>query len=117
MMKNYKLLLLPSTIIGGLLLTGCSSIMTHSGPNQGYYSGAQANINMLKDDKTGWFLKPLIVVDLPLSAFLDTLLLPYDYAHSNQDQTEQSPKLRIEKLEESTNSTQSILENSMNNEP
>ncbi|WP_169923556.1 YceK/YidQ family lipoprotein [Xenorhabdus innexi] len=117
-MKNYKLLLLPSTIVGWLLLTGCSSIMAHSGPNQGYYSGAQANINMLKDDNTGWLLKPILVVDLPLSVFLDTLLLPFDYAFSGQDQTEKSPKLRIEKLEENTNSSQSISENTThNNEP
>ncbi|CDL78988.1 putative Similar to lipoprotein YidQ of Escherichia coli [Xenorhabdus cabanillasii JM26] len=116
MMKNSKLLLLSATIFGWSLLIGCSSIMTHSGPHQGYYSGAQANINMLKDDKTGWFLKPLLAVDLPLSAFLDTLLLPYDYAFSNQDQTRKSPKLRIEKLGKSSTHTQQISEESMNDE-
>ncbi|QTL41571.1 YceK/YidQ family lipoprotein [Xenorhabdus budapestensis] len=115
-MKNSKLLLLSATIFGLSLLTGCSSIMTHSGPNQGYYSGAQANINMLKDDKTGWFLKPLLAVDLPFSALLDTLLLPYDYAFSNQDQTGKSPKLRIEKLEKNLTHTQQISEESTNDE-
>ncbi|MDR0218117.1 MAG: YceK/YidQ family lipoprotein [Enterobacteriaceae bacterium] len=97
-MKHYKRLFLSSTVVGWSLITGCTSIMTHSGPNQGYYSGTQTNINMLKDEETGWILKPVLVVDLPLSAFLDTLLLPYDYAFSDQDQAEKSPKLRIEKL-------------------
>ncbi|WP_340620247.1 YceK/YidQ family lipoprotein [Xenorhabdus siamensis] len=113
-MKNSKLLLLSATIFGCSMLIGCSSIMTHSGPNQGYYSGAQANINMLKDDKTGWFLKPFLAVDLPLSALLDTLLLPYDYAFSNQDQTRKSPKLRIEKPEKSSTHTQQIPDEPIN---
>ncbi|MDC9598069.1 YceK/YidQ family lipoprotein [Xenorhabdus anantnagensis] len=97
-MKNCKVFLLLCTTLGSLLVTGCSSIMTHSGPYQGYYSGAKANIGMLKDDKTGWFMKPLLAVDLPLSTFLDTLLLPYDYSRSDQDSSEQSPKYRIEQL-------------------
>ncbi|WP_092520204.1 YceK/YidQ family lipoprotein [Xenorhabdus japonica] len=98
-MKNCKVFLLLYTTLGSLLVTGCSSIMTHSGPYQGYYSGAKANIGMLKDDKTGWFIKPLLAVDLPLSTFLDTLLLPYDYSRSDQDNSEQSPKHRIEQLD------------------
>ncbi|MBI6547678.1 YceK/YidQ family lipoprotein [Xenorhabdus lircayensis] len=97
-MKNRKTLLSLCTTLGWLLVTGCSSIMTHSGPHQGYYSGAKANIGMLKDDKTGWVMKPLLAVDLPFSAFLDTLLLPYDYARSSQDNADTSPKHRIEQL-------------------
>ncbi|WP_338805335.1 YceK/YidQ family lipoprotein [Xenorhabdus griffiniae] len=99
-MKNCKVLLLLCTTLGwSLLITGCSSLMTHSGPYQGYYSGAKANIGMLQDDKTGWLMKPLLALDLPFSAFLDTLLLPYDYARSDQDSAEQSPKHRIEQLD------------------
>ncbi|AYA42541.1 YceK/YidQ family lipoprotein [Xenorhabdus nematophila] len=103
MVKNRNVLLLLCTTFGWSLITGCSSIMTHSGPHQGYYSGAKANIDMLKDDQTGWIMKPLLAVDLPFSAFLDTLLLPYDYARSSQNQAEQSPKRRIEQLEKTNN--------------
>ncbi|MDX7992109.1 YceK/YidQ family lipoprotein [Xenorhabdus sp. psl] len=98
MIKNRKILLLLCTTLGWLLVTGCSSIMTHSGPHQGYYPGAKANIEMLKDEKTGWVMKPLLAVDLPFSAILDTLLLPYDYSRSDKNKTEQSPKHRIEQL-------------------
>ncbi|WP_099142210.1 YceK/YidQ family lipoprotein [Xenorhabdus kozodoii] len=99
-MKNCKVFLLLCTTLGWSLVTGCSSIMTHNGPHQGYYSGAKANIGMLKDDKTGWFMKPLLAIDLPFSALLDTLLLPYDYVRSDQDSAKQSPKHRIEQLDE-----------------
>ncbi len=99
MMKNCKEILLLFTALGWSLVTGCSSIMTHSGPYQGYYSGAKANIGMLKDDQTGWFMKPLLTIDLPFSAFLDTLLLPYDYVRSDQDSSKQSPKHRIDQLD------------------
>ncbi|MBD2783765.1 YceK/YidQ family lipoprotein [Xenorhabdus sp. DI] len=106
-MKNCKVFLFLGTTLGWLLVTGCSSIMTHNGPYQGYYSGAKANIGMLQDDKTGWIMKPLLVLDLPFSAFLDTLLLPYDYARSDQDNAEQSPKHRIEQLDKNPTVTQS----------
>ncbi len=73
--------------------------MTHSGPSYGYYSGAKANIEMLKDNDTGWVMKPLLAIDLPFSALLDTILLPYDYIKSDEDQSANSPKERIEKIE------------------
>ncbi len=73
--------------------------MTHSGPNYGYYSGAKTNIEMLKDNDTGWIMKPLLAIDLPFSALLDTILLPYDYIKSDEDQSASSPKERIEKIE------------------
>ncbi|MFV8766666.1 YceK/YidQ family lipoprotein, partial [Yersinia enterocolitica] len=57
-----------------LLSGGCSSIMTHTSSSQGYYSGTEANVAMLKDDNTGWALRPLLAVDLPFSAVMDTLL-------------------------------------------
>ncbi len=73
--------------------------MTHSGPSRGYYSGAKTNIEMLKDNDTGWVMKPLLAIDLPFSALLDTILLPYDYIKSDEDQSASSPKKRIEKIE------------------
>lgn len=80
-------------------LTGCSSIMTHAGPNKDLYSGTKNNMSMLQDDETGWAMKPLVILDVPFSAVLDTLLLPYDYYVKNDDQSDSSPKERIKKLE------------------
>ncbi len=67
--------------------SGCSSIMTHTGSHQGYYPGTRAAMDMLRDDETPWNMIPLASIDLPFSAVLDTLLLPYDYYHKNSDAT------------------------------
>ncbi len=77
--------------------------MTHAGPSLGYYPGTKANIEMLTDNDTGWVMKPLLAIDLPFSALLDTLLLPYDYIKSDEDQSANSPKKRIEKIEKAQN--------------
>lgn len=66
--------------------------MSHAGPPQGYYSGAKNNIEMIKDENTGWVMKPLLAIDLPFSALMDTLLLPYDYMRSDNDPQKDSPK-------------------------
>ncbi|MEQ4924521.1 YceK/YidQ family lipoprotein [Proteus hauseri] len=85
-------------------LTGCSSVMTHAGPNKDLYSGTKNNVSMLSDEETGWAIKPLVILDFPFSAVLDTLLLPYDYYTISDDKSENSPKERIKKLD-STNTT------------
>ncbi|MFI8416010.1 YceK/YidQ family lipoprotein [Serratia sp. NPDC078593] len=78
-----------------LATSGCSSIMSHTGPDQGYYPGTRTSITMLKDDQTGWVMKPLVALDLPFSAVVDTVLLPYDYLRAGSDKTADSPKERI----------------------
>jgi len=85
------------TAVGLVLLanSGCSSIMTHTGGNQGYYSGTKANIATLKQGDNGWVATPLIALDTPFSAVLDTLLLPYDYLRSGNKEVEDSPRARI----------------------
>ncbi|AYY82269.1 MULTISPECIES: YceK/YidQ family lipoprotein [Proteus] len=95
--KNLTLLVLLVT-----LLTGCSSVMTHAGPNKELYSGTKNNMTMLKDNETGWAMKPLVILDLPFSAVLDTLLLPYDYYTQDDDKSDNSPKERIKRLESTT---------------
>lgn len=95
--KNCTLMML--AIIS---MTGCSSIMTHAGPNNTLYSGTKNNVDMLHDNETGWAMKPLVIIDMPFSALLDTLLLPYDYYTINNDKSENSPKERIKKLEVKT---------------
>lgn len=77
-----------------IALSGCSSVMTRTGGDQGYYSGTRAGINMLEDDHTSWAMMPLVAIDIPFSAALDTLLLPYDYYHSD-DKPEKSLHDRV----------------------
>lgn len=87
---------------GCLLLSanGCSSMASHTGADQGYYSGTRANVDMMKSDDTSWAMMPLLAIDLPLSAAMDTILLPYDYLRSGSDKTATSPKARIQHEEE-----------------
>jgi len=42
---------------------------------------------MMKSDDTSWAMTPLLLVDLPFSALLDTLLLPYDYFRQGKETT------------------------------
>lgn len=87
---------------GCLLLTtnGCSSVASHTGADQGYYSGTRANVDMMKSEDTSWAMMPLLAIDLPLSAAMDTILLPFDYLRSGSDKTTASPKARIQHDEE-----------------
>lgn len=87
---------------GCLLLTtnGCSSVASHTGADQGYYSGTRANVDMMKSEDTSWAMMPLLAIDLPLSAAMDTILLPYDYLRSGSDKAAASPKARIQHDEE-----------------
>ncbi|AHG20294.1 hypothetical protein Z042_12115 [Chania multitudinisentens RB-25] len=87
---------------GCMLLTtsGCSSVMSHTGADQGYYAGTRANVNMMKSDDTSWAMMPLLAIDLPFSAAMDTLLLPYDYLRSDNDKAAESPKIRVQHDEE-----------------
>lgn len=86
-------------LITPLFLSGCSSIMTHAGPSDGYYPGAKNSIKMIKDDETGWVVRPLLAIDLPFSIVMDTLLIPLDYSRSGNDAKEDSPKKRLEELD------------------
>jgi len=61
--------------------------MSHTGGNQGYYPGTRADVEMMKSDDTSWAMTPLLLVDLPFSALLDTLLLPYDYFRQGKETT------------------------------
>jgi uncharacterized protein YceK len=83
-----------------LATNGCSSVMSHTGPNQGYYPGTRASMDVLRDDNTSWAMMPLVALDLPFSAVMDTVLLPYDYMRSGSDGTADSPRARILRGEE-----------------
>lgn len=93
----------------GLALTGgCSSVMTHTGPEQGYYSGTRANMDVLRSDDTSWAMTPLVLLDMPFSAVMDTLLLPYDYTRSGEDKQTSSPRERIRQNESLTTTTPTV---------
>lgn len=81
---------------GGILcLGGCSSIVSHSGGKAGVYPGTRANAQALTDPETSWSVKPLVALDLPFSAVLDTVFLPWDiYRQDN------SVKSRVEASEQ-----------------
>ncbi|RPH23352.1 YceK/YidQ family lipoprotein [Buttiauxella warmboldiae] len=76
MMKSY----LPTILLGSGLLTvsGCSSVMTHTGGQEGYYPGTRASYEMLVDGETSWGYKPFVALDMPFTAVMDTVLLPWD---------------------------------------
>ncbi|AUG98885.1 YceK/YidQ family lipoprotein [Pectobacteriaceae bacterium CE70] len=95
-MTILKSALFSFTLSGSALIvsSGCSSVMTHTGGEQGYYSGTKASVAMLEDKKTNWVMKPLAAIDLPFSAALDTLLLPYDYYRVG-DESKSSLRQRI----------------------
>lgn len=93
---------------GILSLSGCSSVMTHTGGEQGYYSGTRASMNILRDDETSWVMMPLVVLDIPFSAVADTLLLPYDYYRSGSDNASMRERISHSEQENQTAHSQTI---------
>ncbi|HCP6599536.1 TPA: YceK/YidQ family lipoprotein, partial [Escherichia coli] len=63
---------------GMTLLGGCSSVMSHTGGKEGTYPGTRASATMIGDDETNWGTKSLAILDMPFTAVMDTLLLPWD---------------------------------------
>lgn len=101
---------------GAVATSGCSSVMTHTGSDQGYYSGTRASVDMLRDDETSWAMMPLVAIDLPFSAVADTLLLPYDYYRSGSDKHKLSTRERISHSEEQNQTASSQLATMPNND-
>lgn len=89
-----------------LALSGCSSVMSHTGPDMGYYPGTRASVTILADEQTNWIIKPLALLDLPFSALLDTLLLPWDCIRNNENPEDKSPRARILRSEQQAQSQQ-----------
>jgi uncharacterized protein YceK len=102
MMKSY----LPKMILssGLLVLSGCSSVMTHTGGQDGYYPGTRASYDMLTDDETSWGYKPFVALDMPFTAVMDTVLLPWDMFR-----TDKSVKSRVEASESKNLATNSVI--------
>ncbi|WP_192458557.1 YceK/YidQ family lipoprotein [Musicola keenii] len=103
-LKRVSLLFVLFSVIF-IACSGCSSVMTHTGGEHGYYSGTRASMTMLEDDATGWVMKPALAVDLPFSAMLDTMLLPYDYYRTNREQHTTSARDRLDEYERQRQAT------------
>lgn len=110
MMKLMKTLPLAGVVCCAMATTGCSSVMSHTGASQGYYPGTRASADMLVDGDTSWALKPLALIDLPFSAVLDTLLLPWDYYRSDKDKSLDSPRERILQSERLAHTQESLAQ-------
>lgn len=93
-----------------LASTGCSSVMSHTGASQGYYPGTRASADLIADDSTSWAIKPLALLDLPFSAVMDTLLLPWDYFRADDDKTLDSPRERVLQSEKLAHTNESLVQ-------
>lgn len=78
--------------------------MSHTGGKEGVYPGTRASSAMLADDDTGIGTKSLVVLDMPFTAIMDTLLLPWDLFRKDD-----SIKSRVEKSEQASLATDSVI--------
>ncbi|MCG2995126.1 YceK/YidQ family lipoprotein, partial [Escherichia coli] len=85
---------------GMTLLGGCSSVMSHTGGKEGTYPGTRASATMIGDDETNWGTKSLAILDMPFTAVLDTILLPWDVFRKDS-----SVRSRVEKSEANAQET------------
>ena len=102
MMKNVLIKLTAFSVV--ILLSGCSSVMSHTGGKEGTYPGTRASAAMISDDETNWGTKSLAILDMPFTAVADTLLLPWDMFR-----TDSSVRSRVEKSEQETLATNSVI--------
>ncbi|MFW0157949.1 YceK/YidQ family lipoprotein [Escherichia coli] len=89
---------------GMTLLGGCSSVMSHTGGKEGTYPGTRASATMIGDDETNWGTKSLAILDMPFTAVLDTILLPWDVLRKDS-----SVRSRVEKSEANAQETNNVI--------
>ncbi|HDD9129037.1 TPA: YceK/YidQ family lipoprotein [Escherichia coli] len=89
---------------GMTLLGGCSSVMSHTGGKEGTYPGTHASASMIGDDETNWGTKSLAILDMPFTAVMDTLLLPWDVFRKDS-----SVRSRVEKSEANAQATNAVI--------
>ncbi|EEZ4384090.1 YceK/YidQ family lipoprotein [Escherichia whittamii] len=102
MIRNVLLALMICS--GMTLLGGCSSVMSHTGGKEGTYPGTRASATMIGDSDTNWGTKSLAVLDMPFTAVVDTLLLPWDMFRKDS-----SLRSRVEKSETDTQATNAVI--------
>ncbi|EMM4082624.1 YceK/YidQ family lipoprotein [Shigella flexneri] len=89
---------------GMTLLGGCSSVMSHTGGKEGTYPGTRASATMIGDNDTNWGTKSLAILDMPFTAVMDTLLLPWDVFRKDS-----SVRSRVEKSEANAQATNTVI--------
>ncbi|EAA0483933.1 MULTISPECIES: YceK/YidQ family lipoprotein [Enterobacteriaceae] len=89
---------------GMTLLGGCSSVMSHTGGKEGTYPGTRASATMIGDDETNWGTKSLAILDMPFTAVMDTLLLPWDVFRKDS-----SVRSHVEKSEANAQATNAVI--------
>ncbi|EEX8935774.1 YceK/YidQ family lipoprotein [Escherichia coli] len=89
---------------GMTLLGGCSSVMSHTGGKEGTYPGTRASATMIGDDETNWGTKSLAILDMPFTAVMDTLVLPWDVFRKDS-----SVRSRVEKSEANAQATNAVI--------
>ncbi|HAX4132945.1 TPA: YceK/YidQ family lipoprotein [Escherichia coli] len=89
---------------GMTLLGGCSSVMSHTGGKEGTYPGTRASATMIGDDETNWGTKSLAILDMPFTAVMDTLLLPWDVFRKDS-----SVRSRVEKSKANAQATNAVI--------
>ncbi|EAC1421306.1 YceK/YidQ family lipoprotein [Escherichia coli] len=89
---------------GMTLLGGCSSVMSHTGGKEGTYPGTRASATMIGDDETNWGTKSLAILDMPFTAVLDTILLPWDVFRKDS-----SVRSRVEKSEANAQAINAVI--------
>ncbi|QCT87562.1 YceK/YidQ family lipoprotein [Escherichia sp. E10V10] len=89
---------------GMALLGGCSSVMSHTGGKEGTYPGTRASATMIGDDTTNWGTKSLAILDMPFTAVMDTLLLPWDAFRKDS-----SVRSRVEKSEADAQAINAVI--------
>ncbi|HAH1291795.1 TPA: YceK/YidQ family lipoprotein [Escherichia coli] len=89
---------------GMTLLGGCSSVMSHTGGKEGTYPGTRASATMIGDDETNWGTKSLAILDMPFTAVMDTLLLPWYVFRKDS-----SVRSRVEKSEANAQATNAVI--------
>ncbi|EFH4207612.1 TPA: YceK/YidQ family lipoprotein [Escherichia coli] len=102
MIRNVLLALMICS--GMTLLGGCSSVMSHTGGKEGTYPGTRASATMIGDDETNWGTKSLAILDMPFTAVMDTLLLPWDVFRKDS-----SVRSRVEKSEANAQATNAVI--------
>lgn len=70
---------------------------------EGTYPGTRASA-MIGDDETNWGTKSLAILDMPFTAVMDTLLLPWDVFRKDS-----SVRSRVEKSEANAQATNAVI--------
>jgi uncharacterized protein YceK len=77
------------------LLTGCSTLASLNEGCPGVYSGVKYNRAFEESDVVTWRKTPdqqvILLVDLPLSAALDTILLPFTWFVGSREHSADGP--------------------------